>query len=339
MLSSIFHPDALLWLWILAIVAFLSMIIIWSFIKKSQKKWDIKRSYWIISLLILFSFLYYLYNSPFLWKVVEFGQRNIEKTEESRKDEIDYIATETGSFLEEKVDLSELIWFKLLSFDLVDGDYSKDFQFWYEIENKSGKELLWVKWKFEVYDIFDDKLSEFDIYKIGSIGSGTTLSEKSNYYYNAYIDDDVRLWETKFEDMRYTYEITELIYLDDYDSTQKLLGKNTGQDVYTVDYSIISKNARKWDYTHHVDYDIVVTNNSSKDIKGIKWKIISYNIFWDELANYDFRFTKGIKTWETLQDTIKISINEYIEKELELYNTDFDFLKYSFDIESVIYIE
>jgi hypothetical protein len=59
--------------------------------------------------LILFSFLYYLYNSPFLWKVVEFGQRNIEKTEESRKDEIDYIATETGSFLEEKVDLSELI--------------------------------------------------------------------------------------------------------------------------------------------------------------------------------------------------------------------------------------
>jgi hypothetical protein len=83
----------------------------------------------------------------------------------------------------------------------------------------------------------------------------------------------------------------------------------------------------------------VVTNNSSKDIKGIKWKIISYNIFWDELANYDFRFTKGIKTWETLQDTIKISINEYIEKELELYNTDFDFLKYSFDIESVIYIE
>jgi hypothetical protein len=45
--------------------------------------------------------------------------------------------------------------------------------------------------------------------------------------------------------MRYTYEITELIYLDDYDSTQKLLGKNTGQDVYTVDYSIISKNARK----------------------------------------------------------------------------------------------
>lgn len=318
-------------------VIFLSLVIwlvwgfiIWMFAKKPKE--EIKsRSIWILFLAIIILIFYYassnnsleISNNKNSSQIQSVNQTwNLEK-QDNKKEE----------------NLSDKILFNLTSFNFVKWDYSNSFEISYDVENKSWKDIIWFEWNFEIYDIFNDKLWTFNLDKIGEFKNNEKFSEKSNYRYNQFLSEHTKLSKQKFEDLKFKYKINKIVFKDDFDSANKIFWKNTWKDIEKINYEILNKIVKKWDFSENLEFEVKVTNNSEKNIKWIKWGFSFYNIFWEKLWSYELNLTKDIKKWESLNEKLTFSVNQFISDEVELSQTDFSLLKYNFDIENVVYSE
>ncbi len=316
-------------------------LIIWTFAKKPKKEQNTWRSIWILFLIILWLSFYYLSQTSEVEKVINWDNMGTQKNTSNI-----ISTTSTWVIIEEKKNnkegetkLSDLLSFKLTSYNLVKWDWSDSFEFSYEIENKSWKNILWYKWSFEIFDLFDDSLWKFNIDKIETFSSWTLVKEKWNYSYNEFLSDNVKLWKAKFEDLKYKYSISKIIYENDYDFSNKVFWNNTWKDIDKVSYEIESKESKKWDFQNYIEFEVKIENSSEKTIKGIKWGFSIYNIFWEKLWSYEVNITKEIKSWANISEKMQYSINEFMNKENEIYETDFSLLKYNFNIENIVYSE
>ncbi|MDQ7023835.1 MAG: hypothetical protein Q9M97_10225 [Candidatus Gracilibacteria bacterium] len=229
------------------VIGLVGGLIIGAFAKKPEKEQNSGKSIGILFLVILGLSIFYLNQISEIEKVIK-GD-NIESS--------DFINTTNTGTIEKKslieennnksseVKLTDLIGFKLVSYNLVEGDYSKSFEFGTEIENKSGKDILGYKGSFEVFDMFDDKLGKFNLGKIGNFNSGAILKEKENYSYNEFMSDNVKLGKSKFENLKYKYSIEQIIYKDDYNYENKIFGNNTGKDIDKIEYRLLNKKSKK----------------------------------------------------------------------------------------------
>jgi hypothetical protein len=86
-----------------------------------------------------------------------------------------------------------------------------------------------------------------------------------------------------------------------------------------------------------VSFDISITNNSEQMVKGIKWGFYIYDMFGDKLKWYTVNITDSILSWATYTETLRYDINQFINKEWDVFDTDFTYLKYNFDIEKVLF--
>lgn len=329
-------------IWLCLIIWLVWGLIIWTFAQKPKEEQNTWRSIWILFLVILWLSIYYLNQTSEIEKTINWNtteiQGNSSNIISTTNTWITVVKEEKNS---EKVEtkLSDLISFKLTSYNLVKWDYSNSFEFSYDLENKSWKNILWYKWTFEVFDMFDDSLWKFNLNKIWEFNSWAVIKEKWNYNYNEFLSENVKLWKAKFEDLKYKYSITEIIYKDKYDFWNKVFWSNTWKDTDKVNYEIVNKISKKWDFQNYTDFEVKVINNSGKSIKGIKWWFSIYNIFWEKLWRYEINITKVVKSWNSINENIQYSINQFINEENELYDTDFSLLKYNFDIENIVYSE
>lgn len=329
-------------IWLCLIIWLVWGLIIWTFAKKPKEEQNTWRSIWILFLVILWLSIYYLSQTSEIEKSINWDNSKIENNPSNIISTTNTWTTETTeekSNEKAETKLSDLISFKLTSYNLVKWDWSDSFEFSYDLENKSWKDILWYKWSFEVFDMFDDSLWKFNIDKIEDFNSWATIKEKWNYSYNEYLSENVKLWKAKFEDLKYKYTITEIIYKDNYDFSNKVFWSNTWKDTDKVSYEIVNKTSKKWDFQNYVEFEVKVTNNSEKAIKGIKWGFSIYNIFWEKLWSYEVNITKEITSWASIDEKMQYSINEYINEESEIYETDFNLLRYNFDIENIVYSE
>lgn len=350
-----------------AMVIFLCLIIwlvwgliIWTFAKKPIEVQNTWRSIWILFLIILWLSVYYLNQTSEIEKTIN-AKSNLEQENSSEiisttntwitnddedkkeitNEEVKEEDKSKTNKVEEKKELklSDLLWFKLTSYNFVKWDWSESFEFTFDIQNKSWKDILWYKWNFELFDLFDDSLWKFNIDKIWEFNSWSNIKEKWNYHYNQFMSENVKLWKANFKDLKYKYNITKIIYKDEYDFSNKNFWSNTWKDTDKINYEIKNIKSIKWDYQKFIEFDIIITNNSEKNIKGIKWWFNLYNIFWEELWSYNINLIKEIKAWSKISEKSKYSINEFISTENDLYESDYDLIKYNFEIENVVYYE
>jgi hypothetical protein len=70
-----------------------------------------------------------------------------------------------------------------------------------------------------------------------------------------------------------------------------------------------------------------ITNNSGKDIDGIKGGVLFYDKFGDRLAANGLTYEKPLKNGQTINYTLYYDYNQFIDRDVKLKNSDLDKLK------------
>mgnify|MGYP007013249570 CR=1 FL=1 len=226
----------------------------------------------------------------------------------------------------------------LKSFELAEGDYSNYFKFWVMWENKSEKNIIGMAGKLEIYDMFDDKLGTYNIQYIGLLSWGRSIEDTYYYDYNQFIDTDIKLGKSTFKDLTYKYSIDKVIYEENFNKNDKLFEKNTWEWIEAIEPKIVNKKAEKGSYGNNsVEFTLEIANKSDKVIKWIKGGYYIYDIFGNKLKWYELNVTAPINSGAVYKTTVNYDVNQFIADETSVYSTDFDYLKYNFAIEKIIY--
>lgn len=238
----------------------------------------------------------------------------------------------------EEKSLIDDVSFKLNDFRTIEWDFSKHFEFDVELSNTSEQDILWLQGYFEVYDMFGDKLWKFTIEEVGAFTVGDSYTDTWKYSMNQFMSEQIKLSKTIYKDLEYKYGVEEIIYKIDWDTENKVQWKNIGQGIENIDFVVLNKNSIDGQYgMNSVSFDISITNNSEQMVKGIKWGFYIYDMFGDKLKWYTVNITDSILSWATYTETLRYDINQFINKEWDVFDTDFTYLKYNFDIEKVLF--
>lgn len=90
---------------------------------------------------------------------------------------------------------------------------------------------------------------------------------------------------------------------------------------------------QKW-----VGLDLAYDNKSDKDIQGVKGVLKITDIFGDKILNVRWSYDGGIQAKKTkVEKRSGVNINQFKDSDMKLWNTDFDKLKSTFEISTIIF--
>lgn len=92
-------------------------------------------------------------------------------------------------------------------------------------------------------------------------------------------------------------------------------------------------------YSDRVIFEIQVTNQTDKTVKGVQGILTINDLFGKKIISSNCDFTgQTILPGETVTyDGIGIDVNEFIDSHVKLYNEDFDDLSFSYKVNAVVY--
>ena len=314
--------------------------------ESTKKEWFKSNawSYWFIILYVIIASLIR-------------GLGNIPQTEWNTNNESDTIKTvweeENGwNNNEEKNDsepkegwndtesLIDDVSFKLNDFRTVQWDFWKTFEFDVKLSNTSQEDILAILWYFEVYDMFGDKLWRYNIEKVSDFKAWDTYNDTLKYSIVLFTSVDTKLSKSEFKDLEYKYGIEKIIFKKDWSNENKVQGNHIGQDIGNIDFYIDNKESAQWQYyDSSIKFNVRVVNNGEKNVKGIKWGFYIYDIFGKEVNLYSINITEPIASWATYTKTMEYDINEFMVEDMNIFNMDFEYMKYKFEIDDVIFTE
>lgn len=103
--------------------------------------------------------------------------------------------------------------------------------------------------------------------------------------------------------------------------------------------ALVGKQNDEGDYgqkfiTLHVAYE----NKGDKDIQGIKGILKINDLFGDKILNLRWTFDDGVDAKKTVTERGSgLEVNQFMDDHMKLWNTDFDKLKSSFEISTIIF--
>ncbi len=101
---------------------------------------------------------------------------------------------------------------------------------------------------------------------------------------------------------------------------------------------VVSKKTSESEYGQkYVRLEMAFENKTDKDIEGVKGTLKITDIFGDLIKNTNFSYDSGIAAKKTAIYKGSLNINRFEDRDLKLYTTDFDKLKTSFEITTIIY--
>jgi hypothetical protein len=86
-----------------------------------------------------------------------------------------------------------------------------------------------------------------------------------------------------------------------------------------------------------VTVEIAFENKTDRDMQGVKGVLKIADIFGDTINNVRFSYDQGVPAGKTSTYKGQIEINKFMDRDMKLWNTDFDKLKTSFEISTIIY--
>ena len=106
----------------------------------------------------------------------------------------------------------------------------------------------------------------------------------------------------------------------------------TGKTNLPVDYD---KNR----YSERVEFSFLITNNTSRSIKGIKGVLTIKDLFGSKIISLNCDFTgKTIGAKQSVSfDGIGIDINQFMDNHVKLYSEKYSDMSYEYEITNVIY--
>lgn len=106
----------------------------------------------------------------------------------------------------------------------------------------------------------------------------------------------------------------------------------TGKTSLPVDYD---KNR----YSQRVEFSFMVSNKTSKAVKGIKGILTIKDLFGSKIISFNCDFTgKTIASNQSVSfEGIGIDINQFMDNHLKLYNENYSDMNYEYEITDVVY--
>ena len=92
-------------------------------------------------------------------------------------------------------------------------------------------------------------------------------------------------------------------------------------------------------YSPYVTMKILVVNNSQKNIQGFKGYFTIKNIFNETIMKTGYRNDDGIKGAEKTSIELSRDINEFMDDDKKLYNTDLSKLKFDWTTTAIIFTD
>lgn len=90
---------------------------------------------------------------------------------------------------------------------------------------------------------------------------------------------------------------------------------------------------KKW-----VNLEIAYENKSDKDIRGVKGVLKITDIFDDKIMNITWPFDNGVPAKQTVVERGNgVDINQFMDDHIKLWSTDFDKLKSTFEVSTIIF--
>ena len=109
--------------------------------------------------------------------------------------------------------------------------------------------------------------------------------------------------------------------------------------VTVIDKINFSADASEWRFSPRVEFVFEISNNGERDIKGIQGVLEIQDMFEERIMQLNVRFTQSpIPANSTItHDGIGIDINQFMDRDIRLYNSDFDTLIFIYTIDQIIY--
>lgn len=274
---------------------------------------------------------------------------------------ITYTCTECGDSYTEELPVKEqevtvsVVDKKSVPQDIFSGIISDHVLFKFDVKNETEKDIKGVQGVLYITDLFDEQILSMNCNFTGQILKASAVTNFSNIGMdtNPFIDKEVKLYDTKFEDLKFTYEITDVVFVDG--STNS--GSDTPKDTTasssdSEDASIpvnvtvtkktnIAQDIGKGILSDRVNFNFDIKNNSTKDIKGIQGIIHVSDLFDKSILSSNCDFTgQTIKASSSgSYSDIGMDINEFIDEQKKLYSEEFSDLKFKYEVTKIVYVD
>ena len=205
----------------------------------------------------------------------------VSNSNQTENIELDNSQQNNESAEHEKIKENE-VDIKINSKDFVEGDFSDQITMNLEFTNKTDRDMRGVEGLLVLYDIFDNEIKSIKVAYDQSISKNSSKVWDTGLDYNQFMDEDIKLKDTKLEDLSYKWDINKVVYADDV-QWQNKEGKK-------VDLVIEEKGYFEGDFLDRITMKLKFTNNTDKDIKGIEGVVIFYDIFDNEIKTLNISF-------------------------------------------------
>ncbi len=228
----------------------------------------------------------------------------------------------------------------------IEGRYSDRVEFAFTVKNLTEKSIKGIQGTLTVKDLFDDKIISIGCDFTGKQipANGTTTYKDIGIDINQFMDNHTKLYNEKFEDLKFTYEIENIVYSDsDSNSQQNSIDTNTNSNVQV---EVTNKYNRDKDYSagqysERVEFSFRITNTGSKGIKGVQGTLIVKDLFQENLISIECDFTGNTispNSYITVSD-FGIDINQFMDNHLKLYNEKYEDLNFEYKVKTIVYTD
>lgn len=227
-----------------------------------------------------------------------------------------------------------------------EGKYYNRVEFSFDVTNCTDRAIRGIHGTLKIFDLFGEKILYTNCDFTGNtINPNSTITvDELGIDINEFMDSHTKLYNTDYSDLKFEYEITNIVYSDEsnIDEQKTASIQNDKRIVVNVtDKQNLGVNYNAGRYSPRVEYTFEVFNNTEKEIKGIQGILTVKDLFGVDIMSNGLDFTgQIIPVNESITITGKgIDINEFIDSDVKLYNTDYEDLKFEYEITSIVYTD
>lgn len=224
--------------------------------------------------------------------------------------------------------------------DIYNGRYSDRVEFSFSITNKELKDIKGIKGTLKIKDLFGNSIIDLNCDFTGQkiAKSTSTTFTGIGIDINEFKSNHTKLYNEKYNDLNFEYEIQEVIYYGELTRTQTTYDEVV---INVINKSNLAEDIYNGRYSPEVLFDFDIFNKSSKSIKGIQGVLVVYDLFGDEIIKINCDFTgKSISSKSsTVYNDMSIEINEFKDEHVSLYNEEYADLNFEYIVNMIVYTD
>ncbi len=123
------------------------------------------------------------------------------------------------------------------------------------------------------------------------------------------------------------------------EETKKKEESSAGDLNKKIGFEVTKKDFMKNNYFAEQGFIFKLTNNTDKDIEGIQGVVKFNDIFDNEIKSTKITYDEGLVVRESKLYKGTLSYNEFSDDDVKLKQTDLEKLKYTFEVDAIIYTD